>query len=947
MCGIAGVQFSDGRPVDARMLERMGESLAHRGPDGEGTFVDEATPSVGLVSRRLAVIDIEGGVQPMTAGGATIVYNGEIFNTHELRSELESSGHQFRTDCDTEVVLRGYVEWGHDVLERLNGMWAFAIWDATKRELFLARDRLGVKPLVYTRLPNGLAFASEIKGLVASGLVQRELDPHALPHFLSAFAVPEPYTLVRGVERLRAGHAMVVGPNRIRVWAYWDCAVPEEEDRGRAAYTEELDDLLADAVRRRLVSDVPLGVLLSGGIDSRLMATYAARALDQPLRTFTLGFDAPGADERSAARPVAQALGTIHRDEVLDAREATRALPELLDAYDEPGESLVQTHFISRLARRDVTVGLSGLGGDELFAAYPTHVAITLLHRFDRLPVLMRGPMRGIARLLPSRRLRRGAALAALDPDQRVTRELLHQADAPLREDLLAPEVRAQVDLDGPVRHLEGHYERARAHHPLNRLLYVYVKTYLVDELLRSSDAMSMHHSLEVRTPFLDYRVVELAMRMPADHKMRLTKGKLVLRDLAERSLPVDAGGVKRGFAPPMQTWLQAGLGEQVREALSAPVVRQRGIFDPRTAREVCTRALAGDPRMVQPALMLYAFETWARRWLDAADPAPAETTAAVVTSPSLSVIVVSWNTKDILRDCLRSVQDHLGAVSHEVIVVDNASSDGSPEMVAAEFPAVRLIRNAENVGFGTANNQAMQDARGGWFLLLNSDTRLTDGSVARLFDTVQGHDGVGIAACRLRFPDGRLQHTTYRFPSLRLALLEDLGLYKLLGRRRAGNALLAGYWDHDTERDVDWVAGSFMLLRREVFDETGGFDESLFMYGEDLEWCRRVRDAGWRIRYFPEAEIVHLDHASAEIRFGDERVALCLRRQQDLYTAWKGRLRSAIFMIVRVTGAAMRAAYYSARARLPGAAASRYRAMQPTVVMSFRMLRAMALRRQ
>ncbi|MEJ7825435.1 MAG: asparagine synthase (glutamine-hydrolyzing) [Solirubrobacteraceae bacterium] len=948
MCGIAGIHHADGRPIDRRALQRMGDSIAHRGPDGEGTFVGEDRPSIGLMSRRLAVIDVAHGDQPMTHEGATIVYNGEIFNTAELRAELEAAGHRFRTTCDTEVVLHGYVAWGADVLQRLNGMWALAIWDEPRRRLFLARDRLGVKPLVYAETKDGLVFGSEIKALMASGLVERELDTAALPHYLSSFTVPEPQTFVRGVRRLPAGHTLTVDPGGVSERMYWDCALEEEDDRGADAYRGEVEALLADAVKRRLVSDVPLGVLLSSGVDSRLVAAYAAQAPGPRLQTFTLGFDDQGADERAGARAVAQALGSEHHEQVLTGDEALHALPDLLAAYDEPGQSLVQNHVISRFARTGVTVALSGTGADELFAAYPSHVASTLMSRFDGLPGPLRGVVAQAARLAPVPRLRRAAALAQMRADDRVSQVLLHQTPATLREQLLAPDVRALADLDAPVRALEELLQRTPARDPLNRLLYVYIKTYLTNELLRATDAMSMLHSLEVRTPFLDYRLVELAMRMPAQHKMRLRTGKLVLRELAECALSPPPERTKRGFAPPVGPWLRSEAGELVREALSEPTVRARGIFDPQAVREVCEACLAGDDRMLPPAMMLYSFETWAQQWLDAAPavaaPRPVEFRGA---RPALSVIVVNWNTREILRDCLTSLATHLIDVDHEVIVVDNASSDGSADMVAKDFPAIRLMRNVKNSGFAAANNQAMRVARGEWLLLLNSDTLLTDDSVARLIEKVRRMGDIAVAQCRLRFPDGRLQYSAHRFPTLRLALLEDLGLHKLLGRRRAASALLGGYWDHDVERDVDWVIGAFMLLPREVFEQTGGFDESIFMYGEDMEWCQRVRDAGLRIRFFPEAEIVHRDHSSAAMRYGDERAALCLRRQYDQFLDRNGPARARIFMALRVTGAGVRAAWYSGRARAGGRGSADYRVMQPFVMANFRTLRAMAARRR
>ena len=317
MCGIAGLYFGDGRPLDREVLRSMADSLAHRGPDGEGIFTDDSgAPSVGLASRRLAVIDIPGGRQPMSTedGSHTVVYNGELFNADEIRRRLETSGHRFRSHCDTEVVLRGYAEWGQDVVERLNGMWAFAVWDRAGRALFLARDRLGVKPLVYARTAGGLAFGSEIKALTASGLVERRVDHTALPFYLSQFAIPEPHSLIEGVRRLPAGHTLTVDRTGVKERQYWDCALAEEPDRGRQAFRDEVRALLDDSVRRRLVSDVPLGVLLSGGVDSNLVSTFAARHVPGPLRTFTLGFGLPEADERArGARACGGARCGAHR----------------------------------------------------------------------------------------------------------------------------------------------------------------------------------------------------------------------------------------------------------------------------------------------------------------------------------------------------------------------------------------------------------------------------------------------------------------------------------------------------------------------------------------------------------------------------------------------------------------------------------------------------------
>jgi asparagine synthase (glutamine-hydrolysing) len=960
MCGIAGICCRDGRPVDRDVLRRMAATLAHRGPDGEGIYTDaDAAPSVGLASRRLAIIDIEGGLQPMSTddGAYTVIYNGELFNADTVRRELEAAGRRFHSYCDTEVVLRGYAEWGEAVLGRLNGMWAFAVWDRARRRLFLARDRLGVKPLVYADTPAGLVFGSEIKALVASGLVRRELNPDALPHYLSFFAVPEPHSFVRGVRRLPAGHSLTIDVRGARERQYWDCSIPEEEeDRGGQAYSEEVESLLDDSVRRRLISDRPLGVLLSAGVDSSLMAALAARHLDAPVRTFTLGFDRPDADERAPAREMAKALGAQHTEAEMGLHAAVRKLPDVLEAYDEPGELLLQTYFVCELASRDVTVALSGLGGDELFSAYPTHVVANLLARLDRIPRVLRDPALAIARLLPSARLARAVALAAMEPDERATRRLMHQTDATVRSDLLAPDVRAELDLDAPAHHLEMHYARALASDPLNRMLYVFVKTYLTDELLRASDAMSMAHSLELRTPFLDYRLVERAMAIPARHKMRGRTGKLLLRDVAGRVLPRPVMTEKKGFSVPLGAWLRGELKEPVRDLLASSSIRSRGIFDAEAVERVLRRCLLGDERLVPPVMMLYCFELWAQGWLDAHESAgPGAETAAVrmsnggpPTSRELSVIVVNWNTRDLLRECITSLERHLTAIDHEIIVVDNASSDGSADMVAAEFSGVRLLRNAENVGFGRANNQAMRLAEGRLLLLLNADTVLTDDSVTQLVERVRNETDIGVAQCRLMLPDGRVQHSAYRFPSVRLTAFESLGLYKLMSRRRAGATLLSGHWAYDEERDVDWVAGAFMLVPKRVFEVTGGFDEGSFMYGEDLEWCYRIREHGWRIRYYPSASITHFDHASSDLRWRDEeRLAICLRTQRDVLLERHGPVRTRVLMALQILGAALRMPYYHVRHRLGGSRASAYGDMQRYTVQAFRALLPLVLSRR
>jgi GT2 family glycosyltransferase len=343
--------------------------------------------------------------------------------------------------------------------------------------------------------------------------------------------------------------------------------------------------------------------------------------------------------------------------------------------------------------------------------------------------------------------------------------------------------------------------------------------------------------------------------------------------------------------------------------------------------------------------MMLFAFELWARRVLDASaavsEPKVPELRDV---SPDLSVIIVNWNTRDILRNCLTSVEKHLETVRHEIIVVDNASSDGSVEMMEKEFPRLRLIRNTENVGFACANNQAMRVARGRWFLLLNSDTLLIDDSVGRLFAHVQTEPRLGIAHCRLMMSDRRQQYTTYRFPSIKLAIFEDFALYRLVSREKRGEILLGGYWEQTEERDVDWVAGSFMLLPRQVFVETGGFSEAFFMYGEDMEWCYRIRDRGWRIRYYPDASAVHLDHSSSDIRWGGRPIATCVERQVDIYAGRHGRVLGVLYNLVKIAGMLFRLAYFSVRDLRGGARRDYYRQMRKYYCICLRTHAALAV---
>jgi asparagine synthase (glutamine-hydrolysing) len=634
MCGICGIVDFDGQPVDRRLLKRMADVIEHRGPDGEGFYfndppADRETGSgshfqgvqVGLAARRLAIIDVAAGHQPISNedGSVWAAYNGEIYNFNQLRAELESRGHQFRTHCDTEVIVHAYETWGDDCVSRFNGMFAFALWDDRRQRLLLARDRLGVKPLAYVRRGRRLWFASEVKSLLEDKALRREVNREALVGYLSFFAVPEPQSLFAGVERLPAGHLLIFENGETRLKRYWDVDFNVDESRTERVWLERLEALLEDAVRIRLISEVPLGAFLSGGIDSSLIVAMMARAKSE-IKTFAVEFQ-PGYSEAHYARLVAERFQTEHAEHRFTRDQAWRALPRMIWHHDEPSQSLIQSYFVSEAARERVTVALSGLGGDELFTGYPSHVAAQRFHYLDKLP---RAFWRAARFVMANTKSRRGARLTQffdsllMSPAERFAGRYLHATDANDRSRILSSEMLATANLDAATEYLRAAFARATARDFRNRVLYVDQKTYLVNELLRATDSMSMAASLEVRTPFLDYRVVEMAARMPVRMKMRGLTTKYALRKLAERLLPrAVATRPKSGFTVPINNWLTPASESFARDHLATETVRRRGYFDAAQVTALLDDHFAGRADRSQWILMLLTFELWHRQFID------------------------------------------------------------------------------------------------------------------------------------------------------------------------------------------------------------------------------------------------------------------------------------------------------------------------------------------
>lgn len=632
MCGIAGLFCyrsigREGEPASRETLARMVAPLRHRGPDDQGILT--AGP-LGLAHARLSILDLAGGHQPIfnEDRSVAVVCNGEIYNHRELRAWLEGRGHIFATRSDTEVVAHLYEELGEGCVEALAGMFALAVADLRRRRLLLARDRAGKKPLFVADDGRRLAFASELKSLTAAGLVGREVDPDAVDLYLAYGYVPAPWTIFRGATKLPAGHLAVVTEIGPRVERYWDVqfAPPAEALSTAQAeeLTAELEGLLGQAVRDRLESDVPLGAFLSGGIDSGTVVSLMSAAMDQPVRTHTVGFSDRTFDEREDAAAVARALGSDHAEYEVRP-DLADVLPRIGWHLDEPfaDPSAVPTWYVSRETRRRVTVALSGDGGDELFAGYPGRYGMPLWEARARqaLPEGIRtGLLPGLARRWPRsarlpRPLRLGGFLAnvAVDAD----RAYFHDRcliPAPLQERLFGAGLQERRRRFDPFVALEPHLARAPQGDPLARLLYLDFKTWLADDGLVKVDRMSMAHALEVRCPFLDHRVVELAARVPSSLKLADGQTKVLLRRVAARRLPAEIlSRPKRGFAPPVSRWLRQDLRDFSRDLLLGPDALARDLFDGSGLRRLLDDHQSGRLEAGWALWTLLMLEVWGR----------------------------------------------------------------------------------------------------------------------------------------------------------------------------------------------------------------------------------------------------------------------------------------------------------------------------------------------
>ena len=627
MCGIAGILLPKRDHVPTGQVEDMTRTLVHRGPDGHGCYRGRGA---ALGHRRLNIIDIEGGAQPMANEDETVwvILNGEIYNFAALRDDLSARGHQFKTRSDTEVLVHGYEEWGHELLDRLNGMFAFAIWDETNRTAFLARDRMGQKPLFYAHLPDDrLLFASEAKALVAHPDLSAAVDPEALAAYLTFEYMPGSLSMFAGVKKLPAGHAMTYRSGRIKTWPYWDMPFGADGPRYLRDAREEFTETFQAAVRRRLVSDVPLGIFLSGGIDSSSVAAMVVRERDPAsVKTFSIGFEDPRFDESDMARLVAQHLGTDHHQKVFNPAAMFEVLPRVVDKLDEPfgDASLLPTYLLSEFTREHVTVALGGDGGDELLMGYPTFWADGPASLYRRLPQPLR------------RFIHRQALRLPVDTDyfslDFVVKSFLRAADQPPEkrhplwlssfvpdtgDDPLRQSLRRRYPLENVLRPALEAYDQCRDPHTLQRLSYQYAKTYLAEDILVKVDRASMAVSLEARAPFLDPEVVSLLVSMPPRMKLAARwQAKHVLKKAMKGVLPdVILKRKKKGFAIPVADWLRGPLKTQLTDLLSPDRIKRAGFLKPEVVDRLVHEHLRERRDNRKQLWTLLTFELWRDRY--------------------------------------------------------------------------------------------------------------------------------------------------------------------------------------------------------------------------------------------------------------------------------------------------------------------------------------------
>lgn len=627
MCGVAGKLNLDGRPVDPEQLTAMAQLLAHRGPDDQGVYVDGP---LGLAHRRLSILDLSpAGHQPMGSedGRLWITFNGEIYNFLELRRMLESKGYRFRSRTDTEVLLYLYAEYGPECLRHLRGFFAFALWDAGRRRLFAARDRLGKKPFFYYFDGRTFLFASEIKSLLQDPAVVARPDIQAIHHYLTYQYVPSPWSAFEGIRKLPPAHYLILEDGHLSTARYWQLDYRRKVPMSEPAAAEALLDHLREAVRLRLISDVPVGAFLSGGIDSSAVVAMMSQVSNAPVKTFSIGFEEADYNELAYARKVADKFGTEHQEFVVKP-QAVEILPKLVWHYNEPfaDSSAIPTYYLARMTRARVTVALNGDAGDENFAGYDRYAGARLAHYYDQIPAPLRRSFEAACRkLLPASANPRGwiskgrrfVESMSGDPARRYCRWVSHFSPDQ-KAALYSPAFRAQLNGFDSEQILIDRLHGSSASNIVEVILDADVQTYLPDDLLVKVDVATMAHSLEARSPLLDHVLMEFAASLPVDFKLRRFTKKYILKKALTGILPPEIlHRPKMGFGVPIDHWFRHDLKSMTYDILLSESCRSRGYFDPTFVRRMVDEHVAGTARWHHQLWNLLLLELWHRTFID------------------------------------------------------------------------------------------------------------------------------------------------------------------------------------------------------------------------------------------------------------------------------------------------------------------------------------------
>jgi len=627
MCGICGYINIDKKPVrDPQVIKNMTEAIRHRGPDDEGFFIKD---NIALGHRRLSVIDLETGHQPLFTRdrNLAIIYNGEAYNFPEIKKELSQKGHTFSTSSDTEVVLKAFGRWRTESFKKINGMFSMAIWDDSEKQLFLARDRFGKKPLYYGTFGNTFIFASEIKSMLKHPAVRKEIDVQGMLKYFAYDYIPNPHTIFKGIHKLEPGFFAVVSKEGFKKKEYWNIKFDEScTKKTTEDYEKTFRDLLRGAVKKRLISDVPLGVFLSGGLDSSCVVAMMAELLpSKSIKTFTIGFKDKHFDESSDAKVVAEHFKTDHYEKIIDANEMLEVLPDVLNTLDEPfaDYSIIPTYYVSRFARKHVTVCLGGDGGDEFFAGYPSFVAHRISRVLKNIPfstalLTMASKVAGGKSGYMSTAFKLRRYLRGINYPEAIRHQVWIGSFPPMEQSkLLAHDLRKHVNAKALYHESYEHMKNVTELNYVNRVNYLYAKTYMTDDILTKVDRASMAVSLEVRAPFLDPDFIEFATSIPTDLKLKGLSTKYIVKKAMEKKLPKRIlHKPKHGFAAPVGQWFKEDLRTLLLDVFNKKKIEKQGIFNFEYINSVLQNHLAGRVDYSRELWSLFVFERWYDKWL-------------------------------------------------------------------------------------------------------------------------------------------------------------------------------------------------------------------------------------------------------------------------------------------------------------------------------------------